>query len=288
MTKKNETATIRENENGTVHTVTKDHRDYMLTNHVTKNHQLKWVWVAEDGSEWTKMCGEWRRVTDRTHWYTGTVIGKEASNKWGDRAETVEPEVEETPEADVEETLEAEPEAPKTVYNEAVNETTTVSPTDLTVTVWDDKDGEGDGEEVSLRAWRGDNSRLYVILRGQVRSVTEYMGVLYLGGVWEEVTPDDVVPVFADLTPEQEAFVEDAGIGRAVVTREQADRVVSELRLSDMGAEALTAVRNAVVLHLSDLMSDAREHGDWDAFDRLSRNMSGICAVIDYRVIDLR
>ena len=279
MTKKNEIATIRENENGTVHTVTKTHRQWMCTNPTKLTHQTKWVWVAEDGSEWTRMCGEWRKVIDRKHWYSGNVIGKEASNEWGDRAETVEPEVEETPEANVE---------------------------GLTY-VGTTANGEDLFEEAEQREWLIENSKRVIdkardkiakandryhdplrrdaMVRYWQRQIEREEEFLRNEGV---TSADPGEPEFAELTPEQEAFVEDAGIGRAVVTREQADRVVSELRLSDMGAEALTGVRNAVVLHLSDLMSDAREHGDWDAFDRLSRNMSGICTVIDFKTIGLR
>ena len=66
-------------------TITKTHKQY-LTIPSTYKTVSKWVWTAEDGTEWTPMCGEWRKVVDRKHYRTGTVIGKEASDWFYDRA----------------------------------------------------------------------------------------------------------------------------------------------------------------------------------------------------------
>lgn len=70
--------------NKATHKLTKTRRAHIRTNPIKSTYQHKWIWEAEDGSEWTPMCGEWRKVIDRKHW--GTVVGKEASDYFMDRA----------------------------------------------------------------------------------------------------------------------------------------------------------------------------------------------------------
>lgn len=82
-----ETKTIKTATNEIL-TITKTRRDFICVNPIKKTHQHKWVWTAENGIEWTPMCGEWRKVVDRYGWRTGTVLGKEASRSYVDRAFT--------------------------------------------------------------------------------------------------------------------------------------------------------------------------------------------------------
>lgn len=91
-------------------------------------------------------------------------------------------------------------------------------------------------------------------------------------------------PRFADLTPEQVSYLEGAGIGPVFVTPDQEEAVDRGLGLRDLDREGMRAVRNSVVRHLAPLATQARENGDWDLFDQLHANMSGICAVIDLRM----
>lgn len=99
-----------------------------------------------------------------------------------------------------------------------------------------------------------------------------------------EEEEDDSTPKFADLTPEQEALIEGLGVGPVFVTPDQEEAVDRGLGLRDLDREGMRAVRNSVVRHLAPLATQAREAGDWDLFDQLHANMSGICAVIDLRM----
>lgn len=56
------------------HTIIKDRKEYLNTR--GSHYQNKWVWVAEDGSEWTKVNGEWRNVVNITSHRNNTVMGK--------------------------------------------------------------------------------------------------------------------------------------------------------------------------------------------------------------------
>lgn len=71
---------------GRVLTIVRTVKRYICINPIKNTHGHKWIWEAEDGSEWTPMCGEWRKVIDHKHWYTGTVLGQEASDFYMDRA----------------------------------------------------------------------------------------------------------------------------------------------------------------------------------------------------------
>lgn len=73
---------------GEIITITKTSKQYI---HIPSTYNLmsKWVWTAEDGTEWTPMCGEWRKVVDHKHWRSGSVLGKEASDWYYDRAYNV-------------------------------------------------------------------------------------------------------------------------------------------------------------------------------------------------------
>ena len=89
---------------------------------------------------------------------------------------------------------------------------------------------------------------------------------------------------FAELDADQLDYIEHAGIGPVFVTRAQATATRAELRLDGMDLDDLQAIRNAVVRHLADLKSNARDKRDTEAFDRLGQNMSGITAVIDHLI----
>ena len=87
---------------------------------------------------------------------------------------------------------------------------------------------------------------------------------------------------FATLDGDQLHYIEHAGIGPACVTWAQRIAICAVLRLDGMSHDELTATRNSVVRHLADLASEARDRRDAEVYDRLSRNMSGITAVIDH------
>jgi hypothetical protein len=86
---------------------------------------------------------------------------------------------------------------------------------------------------------------------------------------------------FATLTTDQITYIENAGIGAFLVSKEQIDSIADVLDLAGKTVQELAAIRNSVVRHLADLSSAAREAGDWKTFDQMHNNMSGITAVID-------
>lgn len=85
----------------------------------------------------------------------------------------------------------------------------------------------------------------------------------------------------ANLTAEQKSYLENAGIGDCIITGEQVKEAEEMLNLSGKSFEELYAIRNAVVRHLADIKTAAREAGDWGLFDQMANNLSGITCVID-------
>ena len=88
-------------------------------------------------------------------------------------------------------------------------------------------------------------------------------------------------PQFAELDGEQLTFIEQVRIDRAIVRRDQAEEIARALRLEGMTRDELTAVRNTVVKHLSDLASIARVCSNVISYNNYQNAMSGIVTVID-------
>lgn len=86
---------------------------------------------------------------------------------------------------------------------------------------------------------------------------------------------------FAHLTNNQRHYILHAGIGDMIVTGEQVEKIKYVLNLDGRPREELTAVRNSVVMTLSNASRVARFVENWERFDEINNNMSGITAVID-------
>lgn len=56
------------------HDVVKGASEYINTN--GSHWQKKVIWTADDGTEWTKVAGEWRNVVTITSHRDNTIIGK--------------------------------------------------------------------------------------------------------------------------------------------------------------------------------------------------------------------
>lgn len=86
---------------------------------------------------------------------------------------------------------------------------------------------------------------------------------------------------FANLTVEQVAYLVSADIDPVVVTYDEMREIEAVLGLCDKEAD-LTAIRNSVVDTLGALTSKAAERGNFELFQQLQANMSGITATIDH------
>lgn len=93
---------------------------------------------------------------------------------------------------------------------------------------------------------------------------------------------------FAKLSIEQMTYLVSADIDRHIVSGDKISEVKEKLslyategeKLSDT-YDRLTAIRNSVVDMLGSLTASAIEHGDYELYEQLQANMSGITAVID-------
>ena len=85
---------------------------------------------------------------------------------------------------------------------------------------------------------------------------------------------------FADLTIEQLTYLVSANIDRHIVTYDQMREIEDMFDLRDRDTDRM-AVRNSVVDTLGVLASNARERGNFDLYQQLQNNMSGITATID-------
>lgn len=90
---------------------------------------------------------------------------------------------------------------------------------------------------------------------------------------------------FAELTVEQVAYLVSADIDRHIITFKKMEEVKDVLALRDLGEADLVAVRNSVVDILGTLTSNAIERGNFDLFQQLQANMSGITATIDHMLM---
>lgn len=86
---------------------------------------------------------------------------------------------------------------------------------------------------------------------------------------------------FADLTIEQVTYLVSAGIDRFVVTYSQMREIERVFGLLDDAAD-LTAIRNSVVDTLGALTSKAVERDNFELYQQLQNNMSGVTATIDH------
>ena len=89
---------------------------------------------------------------------------------------------------------------------------------------------------------------------------------------------------FADLTDEQLTFIERLVVDGPTIDAGCVERVTVALGLEGMGVKGLTAIRNSVVRHLSDLASVARMCGNAKSHDHYLRTMSAVTAVIDHHL----
>lgn len=86
---------------------------------------------------------------------------------------------------------------------------------------------------------------------------------------------------FANLTTEQVAYLITADIDPIVVPYAKMREIEAMFGLYDKDAD-LMAIRNSVVDTLGALTSKAVERGNFDLYEQLQANMSGITAVIDH------
>ena len=88
---------------------------------------------------------------------------------------------------------------------------------------------------------------------------------------------------FASLTVEQVAYLVSADVDAMIVTHSKIREIenVFDLCNPELDGEGITAIRNRVVDTLAQLTSNARERGNFELFQQLHNNMSGITAVID-------
>lgn len=92
---------------------------------------------------------------------------------------------------------------------------------------------------------------------------------------------------FADLTIEQVTYLVSADIDRCIVTYKQMREIEDVFGLCDEGLDGfdLMAIRNSVVDTLGALTSKAIERKNFDLYEQLQANMSGITATIDHVMI---
>lgn len=86
---------------------------------------------------------------------------------------------------------------------------------------------------------------------------------------------------FAELTTEQVAYLVSANIGKHFITFDEIEEAKDALGLRNLGEADLVAVRNSVVDILGTLTSNAIGHDNWELFQQLQANMSGITTAID-------
>ena len=88
---------------------------------------------------------------------------------------------------------------------------------------------------------------------------------------------------FAKLTVEQVAYLVSADVDDMVVTHRKIREIedMFDLCNPELDADGITAIRNSVVDTPAQLTSNARERGNFELFQQLHNNMSGITAVID-------
>lgn len=89
---------------------------------------------------------------------------------------------------------------------------------------------------------------------------------------------------FAELTRKQLDYIESAEFDRMIVTKSDIAEASEALELDGKTECELTALRNAVVQHLANLMSSKRDAGDWTEFDRMNTRLSAFCCIIDSRL----
>ena len=94
---------------------------------------------------------------------------------------------------------------------------------------------------------------------------------------------------FAELTQEQKDMMTSLKVGKLFIEKEQIKEVQEKLNLIELDEIELRAMRNSVVEYLSDKKAEERngKECNWDRFDQLSNNISGITAVIDQRMFQL-
>lgn len=92
---------------------------------------------------------------------------------------------------------------------------------------------------------------------------------------------------FADLTIEQVTYLVSADIDPVVVPYRKMREIEDVFGLCNEGLDGfdLMAIRNSVVDTLGALTSKAIERKNFDLYEQLQANMSGITAVIDHVMI---
>lgn len=93
---------------------------------------------------------------------------------------------------------------------------------------------------------------------------------------------------FAQISVSSLGYLLTIGIGDFIITKAQTVEVRHWLELMDKDGEELQAIRNSVVRYYGALSSTAREMGDMEAFFAIHNTMSGVTAVIDDMLWNVR